>query len=81
MKPLLPASYSKRCNRGPGVNVYSIGCVYLGLAKYREIGVTFLTGGEGGVSEKRHNDVSRSKYRYVTLPLYPGAIYNKLHYF
>ena len=23
----------------------------------------------GGGSEKRHNDVSRSKYRYVTLPL------------
>ena len=25
--------------------------------------------GGGGGSEKRHNDVSRSKYRYVTLPL------------
>ena len=30
-----------------------------------------MGGGVGGVggSEKRHNDVSHSKYRYVTLPL------------
>ena len=26
-------------------------------------------GGGGGVSEKLHNDISRSKYRYVTLSL------------
>ena len=43
--------------------------VYFGLAKCRQIGVTFLVGVEGRrVSEKCHNDVYHSKYRYVTLP-------------
>ena len=29
-----------------------------------------MGGGGGGSSEKRHNDVSRGRNRYVTLPLY-----------
>ena len=44
--------------------------------------------GGGGDSEKRHNDVSRSKYGYVTLPLkVPGlrlvmlSFYSFLFYF
>ena len=39
--------------------------VYLGLAKYRLISMTFLR--EPAVSWKHHNDVSRGKYRCVTL--------------
>ena len=47
-----------------------------------KISVTFLMGGGGGggrVSEKLHNDdVSRSKYRYVTHPLGGLRKYRKI---
>ena len=40
--------------------------------------------GVGGGLEKRHNDVSRSKYRFVTLPLHnhrERSLQSKLYYF